>query len=97
MLGTLLAAVALSYGDVKLVHEFVLLSWAALGAAFGPPLILLLYDRRTTARGVAAGIVSGALTVAVWSNVPQLDALLYELVPGFGVSALATWVLRSRS
>ena len=46
------------------MNDLVLLSWAALGAAFGPALLLLLYDARTTARGVLAGVSVGALSVA---------------------------------
>ena len=99
VLFTLLLAVALSYGDLPLVNNLVLLSWAALGAAFGPAVLFVLFDSRTTARGVLAGVVVGALSVAaawwLWAH-PRGKHVDYELIGAFGASALAIWALRRR-
>jgi len=72
------------------VYNMVLYAWAGLGAAFGPPLLLSLRWRRTSRAGVLAGFVSGTVAVVVWYNVPALRANLYEMIPGFVVSLLAT-------
>lgn len=89
-------AVALILADpeTKRVGTFVLFSWAALGAAFGPPLVALLYGWGTSAAGVVAAMVLGAATVVVWGTVPALDRLVYELVPGFAVALAAVALLR---
>ncbi len=94
----LLAAVALVLADPdgKAVGPFVLYSWAALGAAFGPPLFFALADRALPARAALAGVVAGAAGVVVWASVPALDALVYEIVPGFAASTLAVLLLRGR-
>jgi Na+/proline symporter len=40
-----------------------------------------------------AGMIVGAVTIVVWYNVPVLKEFLYELVLGFILSLLATWVV----
>lgn len=64
---TLAAAVWMTLGKSPLIHHFVLLSWFALGVGLGPAIVMLLYDRRTSARGVFFGILTGVLgVVATW-------------------------------
>jgi sodium/proline symporter len=75
------------------VYNMVLYAWAGLGAAFGPPLLLALYWRRTSRAGVLAGLISGTVVVITWYNVPTLKALLYEMIPGYLVSLAATVLL----
>lgn len=77
----------------RLVYWLVLYAWGGLAASFGPPLILSLKWKGTTRTGVFAGMVAGAITIVVWYNVPALKNLLYELVPGFILSLLATWIV----
>lgn len=93
VLGTLTVAVAMSFGDTTVVNAFVLFSWAALGAAFGPPLLLLLFTRGTTGLGVVGGMVSGAGMTVVWKQVLGKPFGLYELVPAFLVAFAVTWGL----
>lgn len=77
----------------RLVYWLVLYAWGGLAASFGPPLILSLLWKRTTKIGVFVGMVVGAVTIVIWYNVPVLKDFLYELVPGFAFSLLATWVV----
>ena len=72
------------------VFNMVLYAWAGLGAAFGPPLLLSLHWRRTSRAGALAGFISGTVVVIVWYNVTVLHDALYEMIPGFVVSLLAT-------
>ncbi len=72
------------------VYNMVLYAWAGLGAAFGPPLLLSLRWRRTSRAGVLAGFVTGTAVVVVWYNVPVLGSNLYEMIPGFFASLIAT-------
>ncbi len=94
---TLLAAVGLSFVTrLPLVHGFVLLSWSLLGAAFGPAIVLVCYDRRTSARGVLAGMVVGASIVALWSYGSGGRTPTYELGVAFLAALVCTWALRER-
>jgi SSS family solute:Na+ symporter len=75
----------------RLVYWLVLYAWG--GLSFGPPLILSLKWKGTTKYGVFAGMVVGAITIVVWYNVPVLKNSLYELIPGFFFSLIATWLV----
>lgn len=86
-------SVLLALVESRVVFWFVLYAWAALGAGFGPIVILGLLWKRTTRAGAIAGMVTGALTVLVWRNVPVLKNALYELVPAFALAMLVTVVV----
>ncbi len=98
VLGTLAVAVALTFGENPLVHNLVLLSWFALGIGLGPAMLLLLYDERTTARGVFAGILTGVLgVVAAWWFLarPEGRNVSWEAGPVFVAALLVTFSLRA--
>ncbi|MGD2121292.1 MAG: sodium/proline symporter [Gemmatimonadota bacterium] len=91
----LLVALALILGWLAetLVFWLVLFAWAGLGAALGPTSILALYWRGLTRAGVFAGLITGTVVTFIWALVPALDAWLYELIPAFTLSLLATVVV----
>jgi sodium/proline symporter len=88
----LLVGVALILGWLaeSLVFWLVLFAWAGLGAALGPTSILALYWKGLTRAGVFAGLLTGTLVTFVWNLTPNLDALVYELIPAFALAFLAT-------
>lgn len=67
-------------------------AWAGFGAAFGPLVLYALYWRRLNAPGAIAGMVVGALTTVIWGMSPLSD-VLYEIVPGFLLSAIVIYVV----
>ena len=73
----------------RVIFEFVLYAWSALGAAFGPVVILGLLWKRTTKAGAIAGMLTGLIVTIVWRNTPALKAVVYELVPAFVLAFLA--------
>jgi len=81
------AALVLGAVAKKLVFCLVLFAWAGLGAAFGPPIILALFWKRTTKWGAVAGLISGTVITIVWNQTPALKSRMYELVPAFLISA----------
>jgi sodium/proline symporter len=84
-------AVAFALVEVRFIFWFVLFAWSGLGAAFGPVILCMLYDRSTTLTGAAAGMLGGFLTTMIWVLVFKQHAYeLYEMVPGFIVGLLLT-------
>ena len=90
---TMCLGIILALTAESLVYDLVLYAWGGLGAAFGPPILLTLWWKRTTKAGVFAGMLVGTITVLVWYNVTPLHDFLYELIPGFFFSLLATWLV----
>lgn len=95
VLAVALAAIALAYDPDTSILGLVANAWAGFGAAFGPIVILSLTWKRMTRNGALAGMVAGAATVLVWIFAPvlaggaTLSSLIYEMVPGFLVCAVA--------
>lgn len=91
-----LIGMAFAIEEVKLIFWFVLFAWSGLGAAFGPVIICMLYYKKTTMPGVAAGMLGGFLTSVIWVLVFKADAYdLYEMVPGFIVGITLTLLVSS--
>lgn len=83
--------VALAFKVEALIFWFVLFAWSGLGSAFGPVVLCLLYYKKTTGPGVAAGMLAGFLTSVVWVLwVKPHSYDLYEALPGFVAGALVT-------
>ena len=55
-------------------------------------MLLSLYWKRLNSTGAIAGMVTGAIVAIGWGMSPLSDAL-YELVPGFAISLIATVVV----
>ncbi|MCK4304658.1 MAG: sodium/proline symporter [Candidatus Eisenbacteria sp.] len=94
-----LVSIGLALAEIRAVFWFVLFAWSGLGAAFGPPILLALFWRGTNAWGALAGMASGIAVTVLWKMVfKELVASatglsLYELVPAFAISMLATWLV----
>ncbi len=72
----------------RVIFEFVLYAWSALGAGFGPVVILGLLWKRTTKAGAIAGMLTGLIATIIWRNIPVLKDAIYELVPAFILALL---------
>ena len=86
---SVLAAV-LAWSPSDTILGLVAFAWAGFGASFGPIVILCLYWRKLTWQGACAGIIVGAVTVAVWGNLSGGIFDLYEIVPGFVFNLLVS-------
>ncbi|UCF32704.1 MAG: sodium/proline symporter [Phycisphaerales bacterium] len=87
VVATVIAAVAIEYPETKhIVFWLVLFAWGGLGASFGSTLLPALFWKGTTSWGVFAGLISGTVITIVWKSTPQLAAIVYELIPAFGIS-----------
>lgn len=70
------------------VLELVSYAWAGFGAAFGPLIILSLYNKNITKHGAIAGMIGGAVTVIVWKQLQGGIFELYEMLPGFIIATI---------
>lgn len=74
------------------VLSLVAYAWAGFGAAFGPLIILSLYNKNISAQGAIAGMITGAATVLIWKQLSGGIFDLYELLPGFVFALVAILV-----
>ncbi len=81
----LIAIVIAQDPDAK-VLGMVSNAWAGFGAAFGPLVLISLLWGRMTRNGALAGMIVGAVTVLIWQHFQWFK--LYEIVPGFALSAI---------
>ncbi len=91
ILGLIAFALALFAKDF--VFNLVLYAWAGLGAVFGPVLLLALWWKGCTRTGAFSGMITGLVTILIWTRVPALKAAVYELVPAFLLAFLVTWLV----
>ncbi|MBR6711509.1 MAG: sodium/proline symporter PutP [Selenomonadaceae bacterium] len=84
-------AVFLGFNPDSFILDMVAYAWAGFGAAFGPALLMSLFWKRTTRRGVIAGIIVGGVTVLVWKQLALFG--LYEIVPGFVFALIAIYLV----
>ncbi|WP_282156053.1 sodium/proline symporter PutP [Cytobacillus gottheilii] len=99
VIGIAVIAILLGYNPDSKVLELVSYAWAGFGAAFGPVIILSLFWKRMTRNGALAGIITGSLTVIIWSQIEGGIFELYELAPGFllGLIAIIIFSLMDRT
>jgi sodium/proline symporter len=75
------------------VLDLVSYAWAGFGGAFGPVILFSLFWRKMTSLSAIIGMLLGAITVVVWSNLNGGFFDLYEIVPGFVLASLAIVVV----
>ncbi|MDY6800183.1 MAG: sodium/proline symporter PutP [Bacteroidota bacterium] len=84
-----LIAFYISTDQNSTVLSLVAYAWAGFGAAFGPIIILSLYNKNISAGGALAGMITGASTVLIWKQLEGGLFDLYEILPGFVFALIA--------
>jgi sodium/proline symporter len=87
-----IVAASLAWVQNDTILGLVAYAWAGFGAAFGPIIILSLYWKKMTNWGAILGMIAGAATVVIWSNVGLSD-VMYEIVPGFIINLVISVVV----
>jgi len=82
-------AFVISLDENSSVLELVAYAWAGFGAAFGPLIILSLYNANITKFGAVWGMAVGAVTVIVFKQLEGGIFDLFEILPGFVFSWIA--------
>ncbi|MFQ5511217.1 MAG: sodium/proline symporter [Candidatus Krumholzibacteriia bacterium] len=86
-------ALLLAFGNKDLIFDMVAYAWSGLGSSFGPPLLLSLRWRRTTAWGALAGMLSGTVSNIVWKDTSVLSEGLDIKLATFVISLACTVVV----
>lgn len=83
-------ALILAFTNEDLIFDMVSYAWAGLGASFGPPLLLSLRWKKTTAAGVMAGMLAGTISNIIWKNTPVLENAIDLKLASFVISLFFT-------
>jgi sodium/proline symporter len=77
----------------KLIYEMVSYAWAGLGSSFGPALLLILYWKKVTSKGVIAGMLTGAISTIIWANIDVLNNLISVRFISFVLALIAIFIV----
>lgn len=95
---TVVLAYILALNPNNSVMGLVSYAWAGFGAAFGPVILLSLFWRNLTLKGVYVGIFTGAAIVLLWENISVLkNTGIYAILPAFFISLCITMVVSKMS
>lgn len=82
----------LAVSTQNLIYKMVSYAWSGLGSSFGPALLLSLHWKRVNSAGILAGMLTGALTTIIWSEIPGLRELISERAVSFAFATVAVIV-----
>lgn len=91
-----LLATVMGMNPESSILDLVAYAWGGFGAAFGPVILLSLFWKGMSRNGAIAGLVMGAVTVAIWKPLtggPAGIFDIFEVVPGFVVSSIAVVIV----
>ncbi|TAH38265.1 MAG: sodium/proline symporter [Planctomycetota bacterium] len=92
VLGIALAAIVAALYVRETLFNTVLFAWSALGAAFGPLLLVRLWRGPVRPGFALAALWSGFLLSVAWYFTDALKSRLYELLPAFSVALALAWL-----
>ena len=96
VMGVSIIAILIALNPNNTVLGLVENAWAGFGATFGPIMLFTLFYKKTSRNGAIAGIVTGGLVAIIWRNLGNMYGgifSLYEIVPGFILSAIAIYLV----
>ena len=88
-----LGALVLALMKVDSVFYLTLLAWSGLAASFGPAIFAGFYWKKTTTKGILAGMITGMVVTFLWYNGGHRWFGLHEGLPSFIVAAIAVVVV----
>ncbi len=81
-------AALLAIDENQTVMSMVQYAWAGFGAAFGPLVLLSLFNRRMNYQGAIALMITGFVVTVGWNNYLSELTGVYELIPGFVMATI---------
>jgi Na+/proline symporter len=86
-------AVFLAAIESQVIFQSVLYAWSALGASFGPVVILGLLWKKANKAGAIAGMLTGLIVTVVWRRIPDLKGFTDEWTPAFVLAFFAVVIV----
>jgi Na+/proline symporter len=92
-------AMAFALTEIKVIFWFVVFAMSGLSAAFGPPIICVLFYKGITKEGALAGMVGGFATDMLWVTFMKpytydLVEIIPAMIVGFGLIFLVSSATR---
>ncbi len=94
-----IVAIAIAWNPNNTILNYRRVTLTRFGTSFSPLVLFALYWKGLTRAGAVSGMVSGALVVIVWiawikplAHINEIFGL-YEIIPGFIVSVIVTYVV----
>jgi sodium/proline symporter len=87
--GVGMLALFVAFTTENIIYKIVTYAWAGLGSAFGPALLMTLYWKKTNSWGVIAGMLTGAITTILWTEISVLDKLISVRFSSFILAFIA--------
>ena len=84
-----LAALIIAFSGNNSIYNLVKYGWSGMGSAFGPLVLVSLYSKKINKHGAIAGILTGAVTAALW---PFTNIAIPTIIPGFILSTIAIFL-----
>lgn len=80
-----LISLAIAFNRSSTILDAVLYAWTGLGCAFGPLVLMSLYNKKANRYGAIAGILIGGLVAAFWNTLnPYITTYaIPAMIPGF--------------
>ncbi len=77
----------------KTIFGIVSFAWSGLGSSFGPALLLSLWWKRVTRKGIIAGLFTGSITTIIWGSNPYLQSIVTERFISFALAFVAIIII----
>ena len=77
----------------KTIFGIVSFAWSGLGSSFGPALLLSLWWKGVTRKGIIAGLFTGSISTIIWGSSPYLQSILTERLISFVLAFIAIIII----
>ena len=77
----------------KTIFGIVSFAWSGLGSSFGPALLLSLWWKGVTRKGIIAGLFTGSITTIIWGSNPYLQSIVTERFISFALAFVAIIII----
>ena len=77
----------------KTIFSIVSFAWSGLGSSFGPALLLTLWWKGVTRKGIIAGLFTGSISTIIWGSSPYLQSIVTERLISFVLAFVAIIII----
>jgi len=77
----------------KTIFSIVSFAWSGLGSSFGPALLLALWWKGVTRKGIIAGLFTGSIITIIWGSNLYLKSIVTERFISFALAFVAIIII----